>query len=266
MSVGPRRMLDVDRLTVVYRPPKGLAKFVVKTAVSEPLTALRQVSLAVERGEVLGIVGPNGAGKSTLLKAIASLVMPTEGGVKLDGVEIDPSSPQQRVLFGLSLPDDRSFYWRLTGRQNLEYFAAMVGLDRETARRRVDEVMLERNLSHRDKALFGYSSGMLAQLGLGRALLHDPPLLILDEPTRSLDPLAAEEFCALVRTQAGKGKAIVLATHRLEDVLAACDRVLALVDGRVVWTGSTSEIDKDVGGLGAHLRKMVATAPDAEGL
>ncbi len=256
-------MLEVDRLTVVYQKPPGLLGLIVKTAATEPQRALSDVSLNVKRGEVLGIVGPNGAGKSTLLKAIASLVVPTSGEVRFDGEPIDPSSFKQRRSFGLSLPDDRSFYWRLTGRQNLEYFAALVGLDGALVSSRVDEVMRERNLAHRDKAVFGYSSGMLAQLGLGRALLHDPPLLILDEPTRSLDPLAAEEFCALIRAQAAQGKAVVLATHRLEDVLAACNRVVALVDSRAVWSGATSDIDRDVAGLGAHLRDIVSAAGES---
>ncbi len=252
-------MLDVDRLTVVYQRPRWPLRFVVKTAADEDHTALTDVSLGADRGEVVGIVGPNGAGKSTLLRAITSLVAPTSGEIRFDGVPVDPTSHRQRASFGLSLPDDRSFYWRLTGRQNLEYFAALVGLDADAAASRIDQMMTDRKLAHRDKALFGYSSGMLAQLGLGRALLHDPPLLILDEPTRSLDPLAAEEFCALLRDQAADGKAVLLATHRLEDVVAACDRVIALVEGRAVWSGSASEIDGDVSGLGAHLRDIVAS-------
>lgn len=243
---------------MTYEPARGLLGLLVRSAGQEPTRALDDVDLRVERGEVVGIIGPNGAGKSTLLRAISTLVIPTDGTITINGVPVDPEDPVTKAQFGLSLPEERSFYWRLTGRQNLRYFAALAGLDRETADERIEIAMVERNLAHRDKAVFGYSSGMLAQLGIARAMLHEPGLLVLDEPTRSLDPIAGRRLCEQIRQLAADGRAVLMANHRLDEVVLACDRVIALINGRVEWEGDAAEIAGDPAGLGARLEQLVA--------
>ena len=254
--------LVVSGVGMTYRPPGGLLRLLVNTATTEPVRALDGVSFQVEPGEVVGLVGPNGAGKSTLLRVITTLTVPTEGEVTLGGMRLHPGNPRLRNRFGLSLPEDRSFYWRLTGRQNLEYFAALAGLERSVARVRIDQVMAERGLTAVDKAVFGYSSGMLAQLGIARATLHRPSLLVLDEPTRSLDPVAGAEFCAEIRRLAEQETAVLMASHRLDEVAMACDRVLALVGGRLQWTGTAAEIARDPAGLGQRLRDLVSASEE----
>jgi len=253
-------VLDVCGVGMTYQPPSGVMRLLVRAATTEPVRALDDVSFRVEPGEVVGLVGPNGAGKSTLLRAITTLLVPTEGTITLDGLRVDPDDAEVRTRFGLSLPEERSFHWRLTGRQNLRYFAALAGLDPAEAEVRVEEALTERNLAHRDKAVFGYSSGMMAQLGIARAMLHNPPLLVLDEPTRSLDPIAGAELCEQIRRLADDGRAVLMASHRLDEVVMSCDRVLALINGRIRWQGSADDISGDPAGLGAKLRELVAEA------
>ncbi len=250
-------MLTVSDVSMTYDPPHGVMRWLSRSASAEPVKALDGVSLGVERGEVVGLVGPNGAGKTTLIKAITTLLVPTAGTITLDGILLDADNPDMRRRFGLVLPEERSFYWRLTGRQNLNFFAALAGLERSVADSRIDRIMEERGLAHRDKAVFGYSSGMRAQLAIARAILHQPDLIVLDEPTRSLDPVAGAAVCDDLRQMAAEGRAILMASHRLDEVVSVCDRVLALAGGRIRWQGTAAEIAGDPIGLGATIRGLV---------
>jgi ABC-2 type transport system ATP-binding protein len=249
---------------MTYHPPKGLLRLFVRAAATEPVHALRGVDLTVDAGEVVGLIGPNGAGKSTLIRSITGLVLPTAGTITIDDMVVDPDDLEITRRFGLSLPEERSFHWRLTGRQNLRYFAALAGIPAAEIDDRVEESLSERGLAHRDKAVFGYSSGMLAQLGIARAMLHRPPLLLLDEPTRSLDPIAGREVCEQVRRLAADGTAVLMANHRLDEVVQACDRVVALVGGQIRWEGTAEEIAGDPTGLGTRLETLVAETAEDE--
>jgi len=251
-------MLEVSDVSMTYAPPAGFMRLITRSAASEPVQALDGVDLTVNRGEVVGLIGPNGAGKTTLIKAITTLLEPTSGEILIDGVRVDADNPDIRRKFGLVLPEERSFYWRLTGRQNLHFFAALAGLDPVEADQRIETVMEERGLAHRDKAVFGYSSGMRAQLAIARAVLHKPDLIVLDEPTRSLDPVAGADVCNQLTRMAGEGRAILMASHRLDEVVSVCDRVLALAGGRIRWQGTSAEIAGDPIGLGAKIRDLVA--------
>lgn len=250
-------MLEVAKVAKTFAPPRGVLRWLVRSAADAPVEALRDVSLAVGRGEVVGLLGANGAGKSTLLKAITTLLEPDEGSIRFDNVEVRSSDPRVRRLVGFVQPDDRSHHWRLTGRQNLEFFGVLAGLSRAEAVSRADAELRRRGLAHRDKLVFGYSSGMRAQLGLARALLHDPALVVLDEPTRSLDPAASEAVCADLRRLADEGRAVLLASHRLDEIAGLCDRVVLLSDGAVTWSGPTGELASDAHGLRAAVLSRV---------
>ncbi len=232
MTSSEGSMLRIENVVKVYERPGPLLRLIVRTASPEPVMALDGLDFEVGRGEIVGLVGPNGAGKSTLIRICSSLLTPTSGRVMLDGVDVTHGAPSVRASIGLLLTDERAFYWRLTGRENLRFFGVMAGLTRRRAQDRADELLEYFDLARRDRRVFGYSSGMRVRLGLARALIAEPDVLILDEPSRSLDPVASEELQATMLQLADGGVAIMLASHRLDEVVACCDRIVVLVAGR----------------------------------
>jgi len=210
-----------------------------------PVTALGGVDLDVPPGEVVALLGPNGSGKSTLIRILGTTVLPDEGTVTVDGIDVaeDPRGVCRRI--GLMIGDERSFYWRLSGRQNLIFFAALHGLEGDDADRQAENLLAQVGLGDAaDRGVLGYSSGMRARLALARALLASPPLLLLDEPTHSLDPLAASGFRDLAVELANEGGAgILFATHDLHEAAAVATRVVVLSEGHLVYEQSTAGMD-----------------------
>ena len=248
-------MLRADRISVTFNPPRGVMRLLVRGASRHPVRALSDVSIEVGRGEVVGLLGANGAGKTTLIKALTGLLLPQEGVVRIDGDVVDPADPATRTRFGLVLPDDRSFYWRLTGLENLRFYGAMHGLTRAEARLRAEQLLEQRGLADRDRMVFAYSSGMRAQLAIARALIASPELIVLDEPTRSLDPIAASDVGASLRNMASEEeKAVLMATHRLDEVSQVCDRVVVLNSGTVSWAGPVSSLEGGPTDVLDHIR------------
>jgi ABC-2 type transport system ATP-binding protein len=197
---------------------------------------LRGIDLTIGRGELLGLLGPNGAGKTTLLKAMATLLLPDRGTIVVDGVDVRAEPLAAKRKIGFCLSEERSFYYRLSARDNLEFFAALHGLRGPAMRRRVEEVAREVDLADQLDARFaGFSSGMRQRLTVARALLGDPPIVILDEPTRAVDPVHAEELRRFIRSHLVErlGKTVVLATNLLEEAWQLCDRI-AVVNGGVI--------------------------------
>jgi ABC-2 type transport system ATP-binding protein len=197
--------------------------------------ALRDVDLDVAPGEIVTILGPNGAGKSTLLRILATTVLPDAGTVHIAGHDAVADPHAVRRVQGVSLGDERSWYFRLSGRENLEFFAVLNGMRRRDARSRAAVLLAEVDLAGvADRRFDGYSSGMRARLSLARALLVSPAVLLLDEPTRTLDPIAALAFREQMRDLAGRqGRTVLFATHDLHEAAAVSDRVVVLVGGRL---------------------------------
>ncbi len=235
-------MLRVESVGKVFPRPTGLQRLLIRTASPEAVEALRGVDLVVDPGEVVGLVGPNGAGKTTLLRIISTLLDATAGRVTVDGYDTATHAAEVRSRIGLVLADDRSLYWRLTGRQNLEFFARMVGLGRADARRRAGELLERVGLAHRDKLVFGYSSGMRSRLSIARALLASPPLLVFDEATRALDPIAQSEIAELIAELRAAGAAILMSSHRMDEIETACDRLTVIVHGQVRYAGTVEAL------------------------
>lgn len=198
-------------------------------------TALDGVTLDVGAGEVVALLGPNGAGKSTLLRILGTTVLPDAGTAEVAGHDVQVAAAAVRRSIGVMLGDERSWYWRLSGRQNLEFFGVLYGLRRNAARSRARELLRDVGLERAgDRRFDGYSSGMRARLSLARALLTAPPVLLLDEPTRAIDPVAAVDFRERVRQLAtDDGRVLLLATHNLYEAAALADRVIVLGAGRV---------------------------------
>ncbi len=202
--------------------------------ITRPVRALSDVTLEVESGQVFGLLGPNGAGKTTLMKVLATLVLPSEGRAAVLGADVVRDDYEVRRMVGLTTGDERSFYWRLTGKENLEFFAGLRGLSSLQSRRSVDAALEFVGLVSSARDLVGrYSTGMRQRLTIARALLGDPPLLMLDEPTRSLDPEATDQVRALLRALARNGRTILIATHSLAEATAVCDRVAIVAAGKI---------------------------------
>jgi ABC-2 type transport system ATP-binding protein len=207
--------------------------------------ALDGVSLEVRRGEVFGLLGPNGAGKSTTISIAIGLVRPDSGSAELDGLGA-PTDPEVRRHLGLA-PQTLALYDELTGEENAIFFAKLYGLP--NPRRRAAEVLDLVGLLPRGKdRVRGYSGGMQRRLNLAVALLHDPPLLLLDEPTAGVDPQSRNNILELVRELARKGHTIVYTTHYMEEAERLCDRVGIIDHGKLLDIGTVKELVARHGG------------------
>ncbi|HEX8852141.1 MAG TPA: ABC transporter ATP-binding protein, partial [Pyrinomonadaceae bacterium] len=192
--------------------------------------------LEVGEGEVFGLIGRNGAGKTTLAKIIATLVQPTEGSVNVRGFDSVREESRVRAQVGLASAEERSFYWRLTVEQNLVFFARLYGLSTRAARRRITELLALFEMESLRRRRFGeLSTGNKQRMAVARALLSAPPVLLLDEPTRSLDPLAAASMRALIGSLAKSEPpvSVLLTSHNLAEVEELCERVAVISRGRI---------------------------------
>jgi len=200
-----------------------------------PVTAVDRVCLTIDRGEVFALLGPNGAGKTTLVKILSTLIVPTCGMATVNGYDILTQSSRVRASIGFSPGGERSFYFRLTGRQNLEFFGALQGLRPPLLHRRISEVLDRLGLGEEaDKRFMKYSSGMRRKLGIARALLTDPPVLLLDEPTASVDPASARHIREHIRELKAQGRTILLTTHNMDEAERISDRIGILNKGRLI--------------------------------
>ena len=199
------------------------------------VVALDGVSLDIMEGEIHGLLGPNGAGKTTLVKVLSTVLLPTSGSASILSHDVVREAAAVRPLIGIVLGGDRGFYWRLTGRQNLEYWAALYKVPGSLAKRRVSELLEQVGLVDRaDYLVETYSRGMRQRLHLARGLVADAKVLFLDEPTTGMDPIAARDFQELVKNLRSEGRTILLTTHDMAEAEAVCDRVILIDRGRVL--------------------------------
>lgn len=210
----------------------------------EQVEALREVSLTVGAGEIHALLGPNGAGKTTLLRILCGLVDADLGGISFLGQSSQKLTTRDwHRLFGLVPSGDRSFYLRLSGLENLIFFARMQGLRRRAAEERARERLAQVDLTDAAERMVGtYSHGMQKRLSVARALLMDPPLLLVDEATHDLDPEAARSVREMVSSCARRGAAVIWATQRVEEIRGFADRVTLLHQGRAKFQGSVDEL------------------------
>lgn len=202
--------------------------------------ALRDLNLEIRQGEVFGLLGPNGSGKSTTLKMILGLVEPTSGQLQVLGSSIRHLTTRQRIGF---LPESPYFYRFLTGEELLHFYGRLCGVSKAKLSQRVNELIALVGLEKGAKrALNTYSKGMLQRIGLAQALVHDPELLLLDEPTAGVDPLGSRDIKDLILKLKEAGKTIVLCSHWLDQVEEVCDRVAILHEGKKVLEGELKEL------------------------
>jgi ABC-2 type transport system ATP-binding protein len=228
--------ISIRNLSKTYPVPFRRLRAFFRRPVKEPVEALRDVSFEVGTGEIFGLIGRNGAGKTTLTKIIATLVQPTAGSVAVHGHDSVAGDEHVRRLIGLSTAEERSFYWRLTSEQNLMFFARLHGLSDRTAKQRINNLFGKLELDEVARRRFGeLSTGNKQRLAIARALLSSPQVLLLDEPTRSLDPLAAERMREMIRSlgQQDPPVTILFTSHNLAEVETLCARVAIISRGRI---------------------------------
>jgi ABC-2 type transport system ATP-binding protein len=219
---------------------RGLTKAFPVSIKRRPIVAVRDLNLEVEAGQVYGLLGPNGSGKSTTLKIILGLVSPTRGRTEIFGR--DSRLVQSREMVGF-LPENPYFYKFLTGEETLHFYGKLCGLSGKRLRYRAIELLeLVGLTSARNRRLSGYSKGMLQRIGLAQALVQDPQLVVLDEPTAGVDPAGSRQICDLILDLKRRGVTVLLSSHLLGQVQEICDRVGILANGVLLREGPLEQL------------------------
>ncbi len=234
--------IEARRLRKTYKTTRGVFR---REKVER--VALRGVDLAIEPGELFGVLGPNGAGKTTMTKIFTTLLLPTSGAATVLGLDAVHDQWALRRRIGFVFGGDRGLYWRLSGLDNLRYFADLYRIPPEVTRKRIPALLERLGLAGRERDRVElYSRGMKQRLHLARGLLNDPEVLFLDEPTIGLDPVGARELRVIVRELADAGKTVFLTTHYMFEADAICDRIAVIKGGEIVAEGTPSSIKKVV--------------------
>jgi len=239
--------VSVENVSKIYPQRRWLG---LRYSMKDPRRALRNVSVSIRQGEMVGLLGPNGAGKTTLLKSIATLLSVTSGRILVHGHDIDADAIAARRVIGFVTCDERSFYWRLTGRQNLRFFAALYRIPDDRVRARIGRLLEMLELSHAgDLPYHSYSTGMRQKLAIARGLLAEPRLILYDEPTRSLDPLSAQGIRKWIKASRATSPETthVIATNQLHEAEQLCDRVVILNHGAIIADDTISRIRGKLG-------------------
>ena len=240
-------LIAVQNVTMRFPIPKRYREWVLAPFRRRRVcTALFNTNLEVQTGDRIAVMGPNGAGKTTLLKLIAGVLLPTEGKVLVSGHSTLEQSAAARRSVGFVFNEERSFFWRLTGVQNLEFFGALDNIYGRQLRERIEYVLELVGLSDAgDKAVYTYSSGMKQRLAIARVLIAEPEVLILDEPTRALDPVACDQVVELILSTIHRNsrKTLLIATHRPEEASLLCNKVLVVGGGNILGRESIEGLD-----------------------
>ena len=224
--------------------------------------AVDGLNLEIGEGEIFGFLGPTGAGKATTILMLTGMIEPTAGRCFVDGIEVANDPLAVKRIIGC-LPEDVGFYGNLTGEQNLDYFARFYDMNAADRKERIDELLRLVHLDGVTQKAGEYSRGMKQRLGLAQALINDPKVLFLDEPTANLDPEGVREYRDLVTRLAGEGKTVFVSSHILSEVRAVCRTVGLLAAGRLVAQGTIDEVARTLASPGGEtFRIVVETAED----
>jgi ABC-2 type transport system ATP-binding protein len=205
--------------------------------------AVRGISFAVQHGELFGLLGPNGAGKTTTIKMLITLLLPTSGVAKVMGLDVVRHTTEVRKRIGYVFGGDRGLYDRVSGLDNLRYFAELYGVDPAEQSRRIGALLELVGLTGREREkVEGYSRGMRQRLHIARGLLHDPDVLFLDEPSIGLDPVGARELRRTIQSLVEAGKTVLLTTHYMFEADALCDRIAVINGGKIVALGTGADL------------------------
>jgi ABC-2 type transport system ATP-binding protein len=218
----------------VFRHRPALFNWLGKERGGETI-ALRNVSFSAESSQVLALLGPNGSGKTTILKLISTMLLPDAGSVRVGGFDAERDASKVRRQVGIAVATERSFFPRLSARENLEFFASLDEVSRSERARRIEKVLADTGLAEQtDTLVMKFSSGMYQRLGIARALVKRPGVLLLDEPTRSLDAATTAHFWTTIRALAQQQTTVLLATHNFAEAVAVANRLLLLQRGELL--------------------------------
>jgi ABC-2 type transport system ATP-binding protein len=226
-------------LDTVVRPFKRGRKKIV----------LNKINLEVKNNELFCVVGPNGAGKTTLIKILCTLIMPTKGEAFVNGYDIVKQEKKVRENIGFISSDERGFFWRLSGLENLRFFATLYNIPTDMVSGQIEKVIDIASIDEPDKRFQEYSTGARQRLGIARSLLREPQVLFMDEPTKNLDPLMTDEFRRFIKEEliVRHKKTVFFTTHQLSEAETMADRIAILDKGIIKHVGNLTELKKDTG-------------------
>ncbi len=237
--------IEVQNLRRVYLAKTGVIRRTTKEVV-----AVEDISFSIQAGELFGLLGPNGAGKTTTVKMLTTLLIPSGGTATILGLDVVKKASEVRKHIGFIFGGERGLYWRLSGNDNLRYFASLYGVEPALARKRIPYLLDLVGLGGRgDERVEGYSRGMKQRLHVARTLLHDPKILFLDEPTIGLDPVGARDFRQMIRDLQSEKKTILLTTHYMFEADALCQRIAVIDHGCIVALDTPTALKKNVSDL-----------------
>ena len=237
--------IEVSHLRRTFKSTIGVIK-----RTTREIVAVDDASIEIPEGELFGLLGPNGAGKTTTVKMLTTLLIPTSGTASVKGFDVVARAEEVRKRIGFIFGGERGLYWRLSGIDNLRYFASLYAIDPDITKQRIPYLLDMVGLNGRgDEKVQGYSRGMKQRLHVARTLLHDPDVLFLDEPTLGLDPVGAREFRQVILNLQSQKKTILLTTHYMFEADALCDRIAVINHGRIIALDTP-------GGLKTHVRDL----------
>jgi ABC-2 type transport system ATP-binding protein len=250
--LAARSIVEVRDLRKVFarkkaNPDAPLWSRLLRRSAAEEFVAVHGVSFDIYQGEIFGLLGPNGAGKTTTIRMLSTLLQPSGGTATINGYDVARQAGLVRQNLGAVLTGERSIYWKLTGRENLEYFAALYHIPPDVAKRRVGELLERLGLAARaDENVERYSSGITQRIAIARAMLANPPVLLLDEPTIGLDPQSARNLRELIAEIKAEGRTILLTTHYMEEADQLCDRVGIIDLGRIIALDTPASLKRSI--------------------
>jgi ABC-2 type transport system ATP-binding protein len=259
-------MISIEDVRMDYPVPKKYADLILHPFSKKYFTALHKINFEINEGDRIAFLGSNGAGKTTLLKLIGGLLYPASGNIYVNGYNTIKQNLSARKCVGFVLNEERSFYWRLTGIQNLRFFGALDNWKGTALERKIEELIKLVGLESSANKLFaGYSSGMKQRLAIARGLLSDPDILILDEPTRTLDPVSADDVKNIItqRIHEKKERTLLIATHKLDEAQDLCNKVCIMKSGYILRYSSLEELLTQYVTLDNCYKSIINTIPNS---
>ncbi|MBS3795371.1 MAG: ABC transporter ATP-binding protein [Candidatus Thorarchaeota archaeon] len=236
--------IEIEELSKTFVSVKRRA--IVIPTQRKQVQALKGVSLDIQKGRVYGLLGPNGAGKTTLIKCLATLVLPSSGTARVNGFDVLKESFYARASMGVCQGNERSIYWKLTARENLIFFGKLYRMTTSEAKERADELLGRMDLLEKsDEKAENLSHGMRMKIVFARSLLHDPPVLLFDEPTQGLDPTFATDLRSYIQNKL-RDKTILLTTHYMHEADMLCDKIALINEGEIQSLGTPHELKENV--------------------